>query len=93
MQSIRAMQDFDASPDVLVCIAHDPTLINILPYLNCQPNEDLNDWKARGYKERLLWGWLNELPREGKPGRPMLIDGAWKDGKLVTDFMKLSPSK
>ena len=26
MESIKGMQDFDASPDVLVCIAHDPTL-------------------------------------------------------------------
>ena len=93
MHSIRAMQDFDASPDVLVCIAHDPTSIKVLPFLNDQPDRDLNDWKERGLKEKLLWGWLNELPRNGKPGRPILIDGNWRDGKRVTDFTKLEPSR
>ncbi|KAK3706182.1 hypothetical protein LTR37_012883 [Vermiconidia calcicola] len=89
---VKAMQDFDASPDVLVCIAHDPTLLKVLPVLNDQPDEDLNDWKARGYKEKLLWGWLNDLPREGKPGRPTLVDGIWRDGKRVPDVEQLPPS-
>lgn len=92
MKSIKAMQEFDASPDVLICIAHDPILLKVLPMLNEQPNRDLNDWRAKGYKERLLWGWLNELPRDGKPGRPMLVEGAWRDGSRVSDFLKLEPS-
>jgi hypothetical protein len=60
--------------------------------LNDQPEEDLNNWKARGYKEKALWGWLNDLPRNGKPGRPILVDGTWKDGKQITDFTALSSS-
>jgi glyoxylase-like metal-dependent hydrolase (beta-lactamase superfamily II) len=92
IQSIRGMQDFDASPDVLVCIAHDPTLLKVLPVLNDQPDKDLNDWKSKGFKDQLLWGWLNDLPRSGKPGRPMLIDGAWRNGEKVPDFVKLAPS-
>ena len=92
MRSIKGMQDFDASPDVLVCIAHDPNLITVLPFLNEEPEVDINDWKKRGYKEKLLWGWLNDLPRNGKPGRPMLVDGSWRNGEQVTDFLKLSPS-
>ena len=92
MKSIKGMEAFDASPDVLVCIAHDPTLTKVLPFLNGQSDRDINDWKAKGYKEKLLWGWLNELPRDGKPGRPMLADGTWKNGERVTDFTKLSPS-
>ena len=83
------MQEFDASSDVLVCIAHDPTLTKILPLLNNRPEEDLKDWKVKGFKEKLRWGWLNELPREGKPGHPMLVDGAWRDGKRITDFEKM----
>lgn len=86
------MQDFDASPNVLVCIAHDPTLLKILPLLNDKPNDDLNQWQSKGYKEWLLWGWLNELPKDGMPGRPMLVDGTWKSGAKVTDFSKLEPS-
>lgn len=93
MESIRSMQDFDASTDVLVCIAHDPNLLKILPMLNDQPDKDLNDWQAKGYKDQLTWPWLNELPRDGKPGRPMLIDGAWRDGKQITDFVALEPSR
>ena len=93
MQSIIRMQDFDASPNVLVCIAHDPTLVNVLPFLNDQPKADINDWKERGYKGSTLWGWLNDLPRDGKPGRPILVDGTVKDGEQVTDFTKLSPSR
>ena len=92
-----ARKDFEnyspTTPDVLVCIAHDPTLLKVLPMLNEQPEQDLNDWQAKGYKTKLLWGWLNELPRHGKAGRPMLIDGAWRDGERVADFLKLPSSR
>jgi len=90
MQSISAMQDFDASDDVLVLIAHDPTLLKVLPLLNDAPLLDLNDWKERGYKARLQWGWLNELPRDGRPGRSMLVEGAWHNGRGVRDFREIS---
>ena len=50
------MQDFDVSPDVLVCIAHDPTPMNVLPLLNNKSDEDISDCKAKGYKEQLIWG-------------------------------------
>lgn len=93
MQSIKGLQQFDADPDVLVCIAHDPTLLKVLPMLNDQPDRDLNDWKANGYKERLLWGWLNDLPRDGKPGRPMMVEGTWRNGEKVTDFTKLESTR
>ena len=86
------MQEFDASPEVLVCIAHDPTLLKVLPVLNDQPDQDLNDWKRREFKEKLLWGWLNDLPRNGESGRSVLRDAVWRSGERVTDFLKLSPS-
>lgn len=91
-ESIILMQEFDASPDVLVCIAHDPTLTKVLPFLNDSPDLDLNGWKERELKEKLLWGWLNELPRNGQPGRPMLIEGSWRSGKRITDFHDLEPT-
>ncbi|KAL5119801.1 hypothetical protein ACEQ8H_002162 [Pleosporales sp. CAS-2024a] len=88
-QSIQELQRFDEHPDVLVCIAHDPTLIKVLPFLNDQPDSDLNDWQKQGFKEKAQWGWLNELPRGGKPGRAMYIKGVWKEGELIDDFTKL----
>jgi glyoxylase-like metal-dependent hydrolase (beta-lactamase superfamily II) len=89
-QSIQELQRFDAHPDVLVCIAHDPTLIKALPFLNDQPDEDLNDWREAGLKEKAQWGWLNELPRDGKAGREMYVQGVWKEGVIVEDFTKLN---
>ncbi|KAF2469998.1 uncharacterized protein BDR25DRAFT_262547 [Lindgomyces ingoldianus] len=91
-KSIKELQRFDEDPNIFVCIAHDPVLLEVLPFLNDQPDKDLNDWKDAGLKEKAQWGWLNELPRDGKPGRPMLVEGVWKDGQLVTDFTKLKAS-
>lgn len=88
-KSIKELQNFDEHPDIFVCIAHDPTLIKVLPFLNDQPDRDLNDWKAEGFKEKAQWGWLNELPQGGKPGRPMMVQGVWKEGELVKDFNEL----
>jgi hypothetical protein len=93
MESIKKMQAFDESPDIVVCIAHDPTLLQVLPFLNDDPTKDLNDWQTQGYKEKAKWGWLNELPRNNQqPGRPMLVKGVRRNGELVEDFTKLSPT-
>ncbi|ORY07015.1 beta-lactamase-like protein [Clohesyomyces aquaticus] len=91
-ESIRKLQKFDEDPNVFVCIAHDPTLLKVLPFLNNNPEKDLNNWKQAGMKEKAQWGWLNELPRDGRPGRPMLVEGVWKDGELVKDFTELKAS-
>ncbi|KAJ4376042.1 hypothetical protein N0V83_001323 [Neocucurbitaria cava] len=88
-RSIRELQRFDGHPDVLVCIAHDPTLIRVLPFLNERPERDLNAWKEEGLKEKARWGWLNELPRDGRPGREMYVEGVWKEGELMGDFTEL----
>lgn len=88
-QSIKELQRFDEHPDVLVCIAHDPTLIKVLPFLNNEPEKDLNDWQIQGLKGKAHWGWLNELPRAGKPGREMYVEGVWKEGERIDDFTKL----
>lgn len=87
--SIKELQRFDGHPDVLVCIAHDPTLIKVLPFLNDKPDGDLNDWQEQGLKKKAHWGWLNELPRNGKPGRELYVEGVWKEGELIEDFTKL----
>jgi glyoxylase-like metal-dependent hydrolase (beta-lactamase superfamily II) len=81
--SIAGLKEFDASAEVFVCLAHDPGLFEVLPLLNAGKDEVLNDWKAKGYKEMTKWRFLNELPREGKPGREPIVLGLWRDGKLV----------
>lgn len=82
-QSISGVQDFDASPDVFVCLAHDPALFEVLPLINTERESNINDWQSKGYKEKTRWMFLNELPRDGKPGRPPIVFGYWRDGKPV----------
>jgi hypothetical protein len=83
LESIGGLTEFDASKDVFICLAHDPSLFEVLPLLNACPTNALNDWQEKGYKETTKWRFLNELPREGKPGRQPLVFGLWRDGKLV----------
>jgi hypothetical protein len=56
-------------------------LFEVLPFVNDDPESSVNDWHAKGYKEKVKWRFLNELPRDGKPGRPPLVLGFWRDGK------------
>lgn len=79
-KSVDSLQTFDAAPNVMVCIAHDPGL---LPVLDFFPTATINDWQAKGWKEATSWGFVNEMPVDGKPGRPMIADGLYKDGKVV----------
>ncbi|KAF1991025.1 hypothetical protein K402DRAFT_368804 [Aulographum hederae CBS 113979] len=78
--SVHKLVDFDACPSVLVCLAHDETMLKKLPTFNEDPEDDLNDWKQRGYKKKIQWGWLNDLSRSGRTGRPAAVEGFWKDG-------------
>jgi len=80
-ESVNQLTNFDASPSVLVCIAHDGALLQFLPTLNDDPKSDLNDWKLHGWKEKCHWGWLNELPRLSRAGRKPIVEGFWRDGK------------
>lgn len=84
--SIDAMREFEESSDVFVCISHDMALINVLPLLNKNPKADINDWKVQGYKEDARWFWLNELPRDGKPGQPPLVNGRFWRGREVKSW-------
>lgn len=72
-----------------MCIAHDTTLVKVLPFLNDEPERDLNRWKEEELKEKAHWGWLNELPREGRKGRETLVQGVWRGGERVEDFTRL----
>jgi glyoxylase-like metal-dependent hydrolase (beta-lactamase superfamily II) len=78
--SIGELQKLDSHDRVLVLIAHDPAIMKLLPFY---PNGGvLNDWHASGWKEALRWGFLAELPTEGKQ-RTILADGTYRDGKMI----------
>ncbi|OAL35982.1 hypothetical protein AYO20_04643 [Fonsecaea nubica] len=79
--SVDKLLHFEQSPVVMVCLAHDAALLKYLPTFNKEPEADLNGWKAKGWKERCRWDWLNEMPRNGRPGRKPIVQGFWRDGK------------
>ena len=80
--SVDKLEQFDANENVFVCVAHDGGL---LPIVDWFPNGTINDWKAKGWKQNSQWGFLNELPIDGKPGRPWLAPGLVKEGKVYTN--------
>lgn len=81
----QKLMKFDAEPNVMVCIAHDPAIPETLPMMNTDSDNEINGWKEKGYKEACHWGFLNQLPREGKPGRPNLVEKYKCEGKLYDD--------
>ncbi|CAK1357912.1 hypothetical protein CB0940_07420 [Cercospora beticola] len=60
--TITAIQEFDAKPEVFVIAAHDQSLFNVLEYLPAEAN----DWRAKGWKERGQWGFLEDLHEAAK---------------------------
>ena len=81
--SIAGLAEFDEDPSCFICIAHDGVLLEVLPLLNNDPGAEIGDWKSKGYKEQSQWGFLNELPRDGKPGRKPIVKGVWRDGNVI----------
>ena len=80
-KSVKSLEEFDADENVFVCVAHDGGLIPVVDWF---PNGTVNDWKKKGWKEESQWGFLNELPIDGKPGRPWLTPGLVKEGKVMS---------
>jgi glyoxylase-like metal-dependent hydrolase (beta-lactamase superfamily II) len=78
--SINSLEAFDAHDDVLVAIAHDPAAMDVFTFF---PNGTMNDWQRKKWKTACQWGFVNEMPYQGKPGRPYLADGLYKDGKMI----------
>ena len=86
MVSIRALFEFDADPNVIVIIAHDNAPLVVLKDKMFPHGGDINDWKQQGYKEKLHWGFVNELPADGVPQRETLTDGLYRGGKRIKDL-------
>ncbi|KAF4970045.1 hypothetical protein FSARC_2862 [Fusarium sarcochroum] len=78
-RSVGVLMSLDASDKVLVLIAHDPSIMEVLPLF---PTASLNNWYHLGWKKLLRWRFLDQLPLHGQP-RPYLVDGTYVDGKRV----------
>jgi glyoxylase-like metal-dependent hydrolase (beta-lactamase superfamily II) len=78
-QSIQRLQDIDADERVLVIIAHDPSTIDTLTFF---PEGPINEWRGAGWKAKLRWRFLGELPIEGVE-RKDLVDGTYMHGRRV----------
>lgn len=81
--SINSLAEFDAHPDVFVCIAHDKALLELCTLF---PKGTINDWQSKGWKQNADWGFLNELPIDGKTAQPWLVEGLMKEGKRMKEW-------
>ena len=80
MTSIRGLTEFDADPNVLVCIAHDTAPLAVMNFF---PNGSINDWQEKGWKGVMHWAFLNELPIDGKTHGRVISDGLYRDGVKI----------
>jgi glyoxylase-like metal-dependent hydrolase (beta-lactamase superfamily II) len=60
VRSIRKLEEFDANDDVLMCIAHDHTLLGNVDFYPAS----INDWKAKGYGDKVRWTFCGDFKVE-----------------------------
>ena len=56
-ESVDHMSEFDAHENILVVIAHDNTLLDIVDFFP----HSANDWKDKGWREKGLWEFLGDF--------------------------------
>lgn len=56
--TVSRMQLFDASPDVLVIVAHDASLLDVLPFF---PKGELTGWEKTEMKALGRWRFLKDF--------------------------------
>ncbi|KAL6805052.1 hypothetical protein GGI42DRAFT_323449 [Trichoderma sp. SZMC 28013] len=87
----QVKEAFDEMDNVFVAVCHDLGLLvqdngkPVLPSLNKTPQEDLNSWYEKGWKDKVYWTWVNQLGKKDEHGRvqpqePSVI-GFWMYGK------------
>jgi glyoxylase-like metal-dependent hydrolase (beta-lactamase superfamily II) len=80
--SIEKLKALDADANVLVVIAHDPSILDVVTFF---PHGVANDWQKLGWKQKLRWRFLDELPVSGKPTK-YLVDGTYINGKRTKNL-------
>ncbi|KAJ1303906.1 hypothetical protein OPQ81_008318 [Rhizoctonia solani] len=68
-KSLDKLSHFDCYENILTIVAHDATLLDVVDFF---PNT-LNDWKAKGYREKVLWKFLGDF-REAVDEQSNLTD-------------------
>lgn len=58
-QTVEKLTAFDGRDDVMIVIAHDATLLNVLEFFP----QDINDWKARDWAAQGRWLFLKGMER------------------------------
>ena len=61
--SVRKMSAFDGRDDVLVIIAHDAHMLDVVTFF---PHGTANSWKAEGWKEKGAWKFLGDFEQAVK---------------------------
>ena len=56
-ESVEHMSEFDAHENILVMIAHDNTMLDVVDVFPCLAN----DWKKKGWKEKGHWKFLGDF--------------------------------
>lgn len=80
MESVGALIEFDADPNILIAIAHDMAPLDVFDFFP----KTMNDWHQKNWKAKSHWGFLSELPYNGQCVRPQLVDGLYdKDGNKL----------
>lgn len=67
--SLVKLELFDAHDDVLTCVSHDASLMTVLPFFPYT----MNDWFRKGYKQKLLWEFLNDFDLDQNPISPPIF--------------------
>jgi glyoxylase-like metal-dependent hydrolase (beta-lactamase superfamily II) len=80
LKTIEQLKALDADERILVLIAHDPAILEVCTLF---PEGNANEWFEKGWKAKLRWRFLEELPVEGKKGQDFLVDGFYRDGRRV----------
>lgn len=57
LSTIEKVQTLDARDDVLVVMAHDQSLVEVVRFWP----ERANGWRSGGWKERGAWGWVGDF--------------------------------
>jgi len=58
-ESIRRLEEFDASPDVFVAIAHDDTLLDVVDFFP----KTAGAWKEKGWVKDSRWRFLKDFKK------------------------------
>jgi glyoxylase-like metal-dependent hydrolase (beta-lactamase superfamily II) len=60
LRSIGKLEEFNASEDVLICIAHDGTLLGNVDFYP----KTINDLKEKGFKELVRWEFVSDFKKD-----------------------------